>query len=72
MSNRDVTLSVQKNGNINKIVTRTQSLGELGELDKRIRFNRFGEARVMDAVIEVTAPIPADLMAAVGEIEGEA
>lgn len=72
MSDRFVTLSVQKNGNINKIVTKTQSLGELGDLDKRVRFNRFGEARVLDATIRVTSPIASDLMGAVAEVESEA
>ena len=72
MSDRYVTLSVQKDGNINKIVTKTKTLGELGQLDHRVRFNRFGEARVLDATIRVTSPIAADLMGAVGEIEGEA
>lgn len=71
MSDRKVTLNVQKNGNINKIVTKTKDLGEIGQLDYRVRFNRFGEARVLDAEIIVTSPIRADLMAAVGEIEGE-
>lgn len=68
---REVRLDVQKNGDMNKIVTKTASLGEVGELSKRVRFNRFGQAREMDATITVTAPIRADLMAAVGEIEVE-
>lgn len=72
MSDRKVTLNVQKNGSINKIVSKSKSLGELGELDHRVRWNRFGEARVLDAEIVVTSPICGDLMAAVGEIEGEA
>lgn len=71
MNDRSVRLSVQKDGDMNKITTKTQSLGELGELTKRVRFNRFGQAREIDATITVTAPIRADLMAAVGEIEGE-
>lgn len=68
---REVRLDVQKNGDMTRIVTKTQSLGELGELSKRVRFNRFGQAREMDATITVTAPIRSDLMAAVGEIEAE-
>lgn len=71
MSDRKVTLNVQKNGDMNKIVTKTASLGELGERSKRVRFHRFGEAREMDATIIVTAPTRSDLMAAVGEIEVE-
>lgn len=72
MSDRKVTLNVQKNGNLNKIVSKSKSLGEIGDLDWRVRFNRFGEARVLDAEIVVTSPIRSDLMGAVAEIEGEA
>lgn len=68
---REVRLDVQKNGDMNKITTKTAGLGELGDLTKRVRFNRFGQAREMDATITVTAPIRSDLMAAVGEIEAE-
>lgn len=71
MSDREVRVDVQKNGNLSKIVSKTKSLGELGELNKRVRFNRFGQARVIDASITVTSPIPSDLMGAVAEIEGE-
>lgn len=71
MSDRTVRLDVQKNGNMNKIVTKEASLGELGQLSQRIRFNRFGEAREIDATIIVTSPIPADLMGAVAEVESE-
>lgn len=69
---REVLLDVQKNGDRNRIIKKKASLGELGELNKRVRFNRFGEARVFDATITVTAPIPSDLMGAVAEIETEA
>jgi hypothetical protein len=68
---REVVLSVQKNGNTEKIVSKKASLGEVGDRSKRVRFNRFGDAREIDATITVTAPCRADLMAAVGEIEGE-
>ena len=68
---REVRLDVQKDGDVNRIVTKTASLGELGELTERVRFNRFGQGREMDATITVTAPIRSDLMAAVGEIEVE-
>lgn len=68
---REVTLDVQKNGDRNRIVTKTASLGELGELNKRVRYNRFGQARVFDATITVTAPIPSDLMGGVAELETE-
>ena len=71
MSDRKVRLDVQKNGDMNKIVTKTADLGEAGDRTKRVRFHRFGEAREMDATITVTAPTRADLMAAVGEIEVE-
>lgn len=71
MSDRKVRLDVQKNGDMKKIVTKTAGLGELGELSKRVRFNRFGQGREMDATITVTAATRADLMAAVGEIEVE-
>jgi len=68
---REVRIDVQKNGNRHRIVSKSASLGEVGDYAKRIRFNRFGEARVIDATITVTSPIPSDLMGAVAEIEGE-
>jgi len=68
---REVRIDVQKNGNRHRIVSKSASLGEVGDYAQRVRFNRFGEARVIDATITVTSPIPSDLMGAVAEIEGE-
>jgi len=69
MSDRKVALSVQKNSNREKIVTREASIGEVGEAGRKVRFSRFGQAEVFDMTIRVTSPVCVDLMGAVAEIE---
>lgn len=69
MTDRKVTLSVQRDGNRNKIVTREGGLGALGQYDARVRFNRFGQGRAFDMTIRVTSPIPSHLMGAVADVE---
>lgn len=71
MSDRKVQVSVQRDGNMHRIATREKSLGELGEYSRRVRFNRFGQARRFDITIRVTSPCPAHLMGAAARLEVE-
>lgn len=70
-TDRKVQLTVQRNGQVHRIATREKSLGELGEYSRRVRFNRFGQARRFDITIRVTSPCPAHLMGAAARLEVE-
>lgn len=69
MSDRKVQVTVQKDGHIDRIATREKALPEVGEYAKRVRLNRFGQARRFDITIEVTSPVASDLLGAVARIE---
>lgn len=69
MSDRKVQVTVQRDGSLEKVATREKELGELGQYGKRVRLNRFGQARRFDITIRVTSPVKADLMGAVARVE---
>lgn len=69
MSERKVQLTIQKDGHMDRIVTREKALPDVGEYAKRVRFNRFGQGRRFDITIRVTSPVASDLMGAVARVE---
>lgn len=69
MSNVDFRYS--KDGGRNWSHWRTRSLGELGDFQKRVQFNRLGQGRQWVFEVRVTDPVKRDLLAASYRPEGE-
>lgn len=69
MSDRKVRLIVQKDGHLDRIVTREKELPAPGEYAKRVRSNRFGQGRRFDITIRVSSPVASDLLGAVAILE---
>jgi hypothetical protein len=67
MSDRKVFFCYSDDGGHTWSSWRERSLGEQGEHEKRVRFNRLGSFRARIWRIRVSSPIKRDLLGAVGQ-----
>lgn len=65
MSDRKLLLSYSDDGGRNWSNWRERSIGELGEYQKRVRFNRLGRFRNRIYRVRITSPVRADILGAV-------
>lgn len=68
MSDRKVFLCYSDDGGRNWSNWRERSLGETGEYNKRIRFNRLGSFRERIWRIRVSSPVKRDIIAASAQL----
>ena len=66
-----VDFRYSKDGGRNWSNWRTRSLGELGDFQKRVQFNRLGQGRQWVFEVRVTDPVKRDLLAASYRLEPE-
>lgn len=68
--NPKLTIDYSKDGSHNFSNKKEASIGEIGQYEKRVRFNRFGAARQFVMRVSCSEPVVCDLLGAVAYIEG--
>lgn len=70
MSDQYVEVCYSKDGGYNWSNWKRKDIGEVGQYERRIRFNRFGAARQIVFKIRVSSPRVSDLLGGVAMYEG--
>lgn len=63
-------MSYSKDGSYNFSNKKERSIGDTGQYERRVRFNRFGTARTIVMCVECSDPVVSDILGAVAYIEG--